>query len=380
MKTKQDIFQETVRTIVENHTHRLHNPEYAQPFPSSLGIKLTNRCNMRCAHCYQWNDEGHHHLLSEEQQKQDLEVALFEKILKESAPYDSRLYLWGGEPFYHHRFPEIVDLVGQQAREVVFCTNGTFLLTYLDALRSLKQYVEYLIPVEGFPSAHDAIRGNGNFLRVQEGVQALCRARDEKSLNAKITIHTVIHPQNVSTLYELAEYFEKIWSVDFLIFCFPWYISPQTTEEMDRYCLQYFPGIDPAVPKSWYGFKYHLDSRYQTILQEQMKKIKARKWRMGVRFQPDLLPEEIGDFLEDRWQNLFKGKYCLGLSCRTDIHPDGTVTACKQFQEFEMGNVKEETLTNIWRGERYNAFRRTLANSLMPVCSKCNVLCLHSGL
>ena len=29
--------------------------------PYVIGIKLTNRCNLRCKHCYEWNESGYHH-------------------------------------------------------------------------------------------------------------------------------------------------------------------------------------------------------------------------------------------------------------------------------------------------------------------------------
>ena len=27
--------------------------------PYVIGIKLTNRCNLRCKHCYEWNESGY---------------------------------------------------------------------------------------------------------------------------------------------------------------------------------------------------------------------------------------------------------------------------------------------------------------------------------
>ena len=26
--------------------------------PDVVGVKLTNRCNLRCKHCYEWNEQG----------------------------------------------------------------------------------------------------------------------------------------------------------------------------------------------------------------------------------------------------------------------------------------------------------------------------------
>ena len=32
----------------------------ARPLPEEIAFKLTNRCDLRCAHCYQWGEQGHH--------------------------------------------------------------------------------------------------------------------------------------------------------------------------------------------------------------------------------------------------------------------------------------------------------------------------------
>ena len=32
----------------------------ARPLPEEIAFKLTNRCDLRCTHCYQWNDDGYH--------------------------------------------------------------------------------------------------------------------------------------------------------------------------------------------------------------------------------------------------------------------------------------------------------------------------------
>ena len=40
---------------------RKKNSSYCEPVPSSVGIKLTNRCNLRCKHCFEWSETGYHH-------------------------------------------------------------------------------------------------------------------------------------------------------------------------------------------------------------------------------------------------------------------------------------------------------------------------------
>ncbi|HAU87132.1 MAG TPA: radical SAM protein, partial [Lachnospiraceae bacterium] len=42
------------------------NIEFSTELPLIVGFKLTNRCNLRCKTCYEWNEQGYHHNMSEQ--------------------------------------------------------------------------------------------------------------------------------------------------------------------------------------------------------------------------------------------------------------------------------------------------------------------------
>ncbi|MBN3960033.1 hypothetical protein [Nostoc sp. NMS8] len=52
--------------------------------PQEIAFKLTNRCNLRCKHCYQWNEDGHHKNLDKIEQNRDLEFSIIEKVFAET--------------------------------------------------------------------------------------------------------------------------------------------------------------------------------------------------------------------------------------------------------------------------------------------------------
>jgi MoaA/NifB/PqqE/SkfB family radical SAM enzyme len=61
---------------------------------------------------------------------------------------------------------------------------------------------------------------------------------------------------------------------------------------------------------------------------------------------------------------------CLWLF--TMIHPNGEVSPC---EGFNAGNLNEQTLMEIWNGEKLRRFRRTLRSAgTFPVCHRCCVL------
>jgi hypothetical protein len=54
----------------------------AQPLPEELSFKLTNRCDLRCTHCYQWNESGYHHQLPESEKRGDLALGVIARTLE----------------------------------------------------------------------------------------------------------------------------------------------------------------------------------------------------------------------------------------------------------------------------------------------------------
>lgn len=61
------------------------------------------------------------------------------------------------------------------------------------------------------------------------------------------------------------------------------------------------------------------------------------------------------------------------------ILPDGNVNLCisDMMNDFNIGNVNEETMTDIWYGEKVNSYRDSIANGRagIPLCEKCDMFC-----
>ena len=54
----------------------LLDPSYAAPLPQEVSLQLTYRCNLRCTHCYQWNEQGFFRDFSAQKQKTELDLAV----------------------------------------------------------------------------------------------------------------------------------------------------------------------------------------------------------------------------------------------------------------------------------------------------------------
>lgn len=372
-----EMMRRTLRMNVE--AQRLRK-RYQDELPQVLGIKLTNRCNLRCKHCYQWNEDGYHQDMEKAEQMLDLDLAVFEKLLTETRKMKSRLYLWGGEPLFHRNIAQILEMLAEDNRETIICTNAHYLDHHIEAICRISAQLELLIAVEGFEGQHDALRGKGSFSKVMAQIDELVRLRNERLYQGKISIHCVINDSMINRLYELMEFFERK-GVDLVLLCFPWFISEETSQDMDGFMQENFPSIMDAAgePKrhTWDAFKYRVSPINIPALMEDLKRINARTWKMRLRYQPDLDFDEVEDFVRGRTMTARCATECTVLSTRVDVMPSGKISACKFFSEFVVGDLNEDSLQDIWMSDAYANIRQVFANGLSPACSKCNVLYLQ---
>ncbi|MCP1182157.1 radical SAM protein [Paenibacillus sp. 1781tsa1] len=375
------ILKRTIKNTVETKRNMEKIAGYATPLPESVGIKLTNQCNLRCKHCYQWNDTGYHHFMTPEQQREQLDYGLLEKLILETEPAKSRLYIWGGEPLVYSHFDRLADLLEAHPRETTICTNAMLIERKLDTLLRISDNLELLIALDGFEEENDALRGKGVFNKAIDAIRMLVELRKENRFRGKITIHTVVNDGMTDKLYDLLDFLEGV-GVDMVMVCFPWYISDECTQGMDDYFDQKFdflPASEHKGERSWHAFNYKLDPQRIPALMSELDRVNNRVWKMRLRYQPNLDYDQIEDFVlgkEVRSKGTMNKK-CLALSNRMDITPDGTIVACKFFKEFEIGNLNEASVQELWHGMTYRRIREMMDERLTPACSKCSVLHLH---
>ncbi len=151
--------------------------------PQSLLMQwhVTERCNLRCAHCYQEGYSG--------------EELPFEDLLRVLDQYKELLGQWrrkangrrvrghitvtGGEPFVRSDFLDLLEIFAANRKHFSFAilTNGTLIdTTMARRLRNLRPaFVQ--VSMEGTRTTHDQIRGEGNFDKTVSALKHLVRAR-----------------------------------------------------------------------------------------------------------------------------------------------------------------------------------------------------------
>lgn len=129
---------------------------YFTPIPKSVGVDITNRCNLYCKHCF--NRSG-------EDSIQELPLAdllnLFVQM-QEMGVTDIRIS--GGEPTLHPDFPAIVVGASQRGLRVSINTHGQYTSRIRGQIADLEIDL-FIISLDGLRNANDFIRGSGVFDR-----------------------------------------------------------------------------------------------------------------------------------------------------------------------------------------------------------------------
>jgi radical SAM protein with 4Fe4S-binding SPASM domain len=370
---------EKVRRIAPNHlaARRAGEDWHARPLPEEVSFKLTNRCDLRCGHCYQWNEKGYHHGLGGD----DLELAIVEKVLAATRDLKSNVYLWGGEPLVYRHWDGLVDLLERERRWTSICTNGTMIERRLDGLLRLSERLELVVAVDGFETEHDALRGRGAFARMMAGLRALVEAKRAGRYQGEITVNCVFQDSMIGGLFDLVVMLEDL-GVETVYLSFPWHLSDATSALMDTHVAAHFPWLElPGGGRkaSWNSYKFRLDPDRLEALRADLARIDAGiaadRWRAKLRYNPKLEPEEMADFLAGSDRPAQGKTQCVVHRNRMDVFPGGDVVSCKFFPEFTVGNLTNAEVAEVWHGERFNQVRETVARcGLMPVCAKCNLL------
>ena len=174
---------------------------HPSPIPSLryLEFQITDRCNLRCRHCYV--GDGLH---------QDLPLEKIRQVLKEFEEIQAlRLLLSGGEPLLHPRFWEINEILRDYPFRSILLSNGTLITK--ETAEKLRVH-EVQISLDGMKEGHESIRGEGTFEKALQAIDNLQEA------DIRVSVATMIHRRNLKEFDKLASLIQSKnigeWNVD----------------------------------------------------------------------------------------------------------------------------------------------------------------------
>jgi radical SAM protein with 4Fe4S-binding SPASM domain len=299
---------------------------------------LTDRCNLRCTHCYQndYRDNGNGMagwLPVLEQFRAFLATAS-----DDNAPrIKGHITLTGGEPFAHPEFPALLKHIAALGDEFTFAIlcNGTLIDEAM--ARQLADWSPRFVQVsiEGTQPTHDALRGAGNHAAVVTGVKRLVAA------GVRTMLSFTAHRDNFREFPEVAKLGQRlkvarVWA-------------------------------DRLIPQGQGGALHGLSVGETREFIELMRQTKLKnESKLATRFGKGT---EIA--LHRALQFLAGGPayHCTAGDTLITVMPDGTLYPCRRMP-INAGNLHRTPLTALYDGELFRQLRdpETIAKG----CEKCS--------
>lgn len=366
------VFLSVVRETVRSKSARLLECRAGNGrarLPRYIDLKMTNRCNLRCAMCGQWGKEGTYKNASRETLSDEMDLDELKGLVDEVAHFKPMFYLWGGEPFLHNDLIPFVEYLHRRKLLCAINTNGTFLSqTARDLVGT--SIANILVSVDGPREIHDRVRGvPGTFEKVISGVQQLLEKREETGAKRPyVTFVTTVNKENVEAfpaVYDLASEL----GIDFVGLQFGTFTTEKTGTAYEARMKQAL-GCEAT---SWRGFLSYATDLNVEAVQEGLRQIKQSQYDFGTYFVPDISPEQLPEYYSNT-RPINGHDKCVVPWMRADILPNGDVYPCIDFPDYIVGNVRQTPFSRLWNGDRYRAFRREVSEKLLPICGRCCAL------
>ncbi|MDA8173080.1 MAG: radical SAM protein [Nitrospiraceae bacterium] len=298
---------------------------------------LTEKCNLRCKHCYQ--DGSVKKDLSLREIKAT--IAEISETLDSWAQAGGMLFapsfnISGGEPLVRRDLMKVLEELAGRSWPVYLLTNGTLASPErAKAIGELGNVKGVQVSVEGPENVHDMIRGRGSL------AQALWGARNLLDAGLVVTLNATLSDLN-------AEYIDDMVSLALSI-------------GVQRL------GFARLVP-SGRGAALH----NHMLSPERMKSMYEKLMSMKI----DGLEIVTGDPIASQMKFSADAGCCLPGGCSAGlfgltIQADGTVTPCRRLP-VPLGNIREDSIREIWANSPVlEALRdKSRYNGRCAACSK----------
>jgi MoaA/NifB/PqqE/SkfB family radical SAM enzyme len=190
-----------------------HKKLEEERIPFSGSIDITQRCNLRCIHCYL----GQHTCSPVNRQRElktDQILSLLDEITKAGCLF---LLITGGEPLFRKDFPKIYMHAKRNGLIPTVFTNGTLIKDSIAEL--FGEYPPYSVEVSLYgatASTYEIITGvKGSYARCMKGIQILLRNKINVQLK---TVLMILNSHELSAMEDMAKNFGVKFRFDAALF------------------------------------------------------------------------------------------------------------------------------------------------------------------
>ncbi len=317
--------------------------------PIQLIVFVTDRCNARCGHCFNWRALN--------QGADGLALSELEQLSNELGELFT-LGISGGEPFLRKDIAQVYGLFAHNngLKDITIPTNGLLPARIKEHVREMvvqnrPTRVAVSLSLDGLNELHDQIRGvPGNFAKVQETYRALVELKEEFPDHPPIIkVGTVLCNWNVQHIPDLISWVQReMPEVDFHNF------EIMRGEPLDNHigppAIADLQLVKPVIFKAWdkyafYGRRYPVES----WLAVGLKRYIFTLYIEILRQKKQLIP-------------------CYAARTSAVIDEKGNVYFCELREA--IGNLRQTSLEELWQSDRAEQMRTSIERG--------DCYCVHS--
>jgi len=332
-----------------------------------ISLKITNVCNLRCKMCGQWGESGYNHDKSMAELKDVVPLETYKRMVDEVKDDKPFIYIWGGEPFL---YPDLVPLLRYMKEAGLMgsvVTNAVKLEKYAAELVDIG-WDAFMVSLDGPKDIHNEIRGHKD--SYDKVINGITRLNEEKRKQGKKKPYTMIlttvmrdNPHALFDVFKIAEEIEASCVV--VYYC--WFTTEERVKDHTRQMQTRFN----ITPWSVHGYVADWHNVNDRELQESVKRIKSHKWKMPYVFYPELEIEDIPRYYNEPG-NFFGHDKCISIYTTAEVMPNGDVATCRDYPDYITGNIRENSIKEIFNNDKYWKFRNSIKNEgMLPICARC---------
>ncbi|MBI4812604.1 radical SAM protein [Candidatus Falkowbacteria bacterium] len=309
----------------KNYSLKDKFPEFSMsPCLEEVQIEATGKCNLHCKHCY--GKEAFIRSSEKSMNLRELESALDQ--MREANV--GKCFLSGGEIFTRKDLPDIIGLISDRKIHIsgIF-TNGTiFRQEVIDALGQCGIFTHFLVSIDShIQEIHDYIRGSGSFEKTISFI------REARTRGIKVTVNTVAMKPSVNSLFPMKKFLTELgvslWRIS---------VPREQGEVIANKHL-----IEPSWPEIF--------ALYRQLLLHKLERPGGMKLQLSSIFR--------SDFLDDKRYYLYNenNACCQYKRWSLVMTADGNLIPCPAGFNVVFGNIKEDSLLDVWHSERTQVFK-----------------------
>ncbi len=307
-------------------------------FPLKVQWKVTNKCNLRCKHCYLGK------LNHSELDKKKL-MSIADKLVNSNV---MEVTLTGGEALLVSSLPEVAALFIENDIKVNIFTNALLLEKFESKLETLlgrvpNDMLDFFISVDGLEGSHDGIRGKGNFQKTIKAIKAMVKK------GYRITTNTVLSSLNYK---ETPKLYALLWKIGV-------------------HKIQISNLIDSGSATSNMKLTREQHEEFIGKLKEVLKGLDKGSKLLYADMPDDDCSSEIYLLDRDEKEYLQKEQWkCSAGIGKCTIDYNGDVYCCPFIRNYCLGNLVDESMDTIWANKKRFEFLKLIAkeNNNSRVC------------